>query len=200
MNVKRKIMVFALILSLIVPLYSASANISNEDALEYLNRPPIVNSTLSASEFAAFQDTVNKALDLLQAHDPDAYIRVCLDVKQIKYQEKTEELNALAVSSYNGVIITGLFVDQPDKFTPVFVAGVLSHESLHAAVMNNFFRFLETLPPFMRDFALKNLTIDNREEVLAYQCGKNTLIKLNAPQWMIESDRELQREYMEKIR
>lgn len=187
---KKKILgFFILFLFLISYTASASENSNNKDTLQYLARPNIVNSTLSDREFTKFENIIDKALDLLQEYDPDAYIRVCLNIKQIGHQQDTPD--ALAIANMENVCLTESLHKDSIKYVPWFVAGILSHESLHTSM----YKYSQT--SILGD--LYRTAHINQEEILAHQCAINTFKKLNAPDWAINEHRITQQQFKDKL-
>lgn len=118
---------------------------------------------------AEFAEKINASLDLLEQKDFPHYWMVCMNTADINYLEKTPPYdnfkNALAFHAGSSTQVLPLLVDDSKCYTPVFLAGVLVHEAIHAT-QNNY---------------RKPIT---EKDAYAHQLATYKL--LDAPQWMLD--------------
>ena len=135
---------------------SKTVSISKE-----LKRPPINGD-------AEFAEKINAALDLLEQKDFPHYAMVCENTASINYTAKKPDVlpdNCIAAANNLGEThIYPLLTGNSDQYTPVFLAGMLTHEACH---QTNWKYNSETYP---------------ESEAYAHQLAVYNL--LNAPQWM----------------
>lgn len=86
-----------------------------------INRPPIVGDE-------SFVKMVNNALDLLYFKDPIDYELVCKNAGEIKLTEATDYYG---FNNCDSISIGKGLVNDKGRYNPIFLAGVLVHESLH---------------------------------------------------------------------
>lgn len=125
-----------------------------------VKRPPIDGD-------AEFISKINAALDLLEQKDFPHYVMVCENTESINQtKEKPDVLpdNCIsAASSLGDTHIYPLLTENPDQYTPVFLAGILTHEACHLTNRN-----------YERE----------RPESEAYAHELTVYNLLNSPQWM----------------
>ena len=127
--------------------------------LKALNRPPIKGD----KEFNA---KINAALDLLEQKDFPHYWMVCMntaDIAAISKPPHGDFDNALAFHFGSSTRVLPLLTDDPKRYVPTYLAGVLVHEAIHAVDSNY------------------RQEVSNRD---SYPHELATYILLDAPQWM----------------
>lgn len=123
-------------------------------------RPPIMGHK-------EFIEKINAALDLLEEKDFPHYVMVCQNTEAITYWPRLAgepETSIASASSWGEILIHPELAANPDWYTPVFLAGILAHESCH-------------LIDSKYDDAA-----DREKEAHAHQYAVYVL--LDAPQWM----------------
>jgi hypothetical protein len=125
-----------------------------------LERPPIKGD-------AEFVTKINEALDLLEEKDFPHYVMVCeyvYDIAPLLTKDPPEIIkNAYAFSGFCTIRIMPLLIDDSQRFTPVYLAGVLAHEACHATTS-------------------KYDKLGTEKDAYAHQLA--VYKTLNAPQWM----------------
>lgn len=94
-----------------------------------LERPPIEGD-------AEFVKKINAALDLLEEKDFPHYVMVCentFDIAPLLIDNPAEVIKgSLAFSAFCTIRIMPLLINDPQRYTPVYLAGILTHEACHA--------------------------------------------------------------------
>lgn len=141
-----------------------------------LVRPPISGDT-------AFVSMVNQALDLLQTTDRVHYYLICQNVTGIVLNKDMQGDRQGYVTGYcmpNGVIsLTEKFTQDKNLYNPMGVAGVISHEAIHAMQFNYF----------------PNLPTDNKE-IEAYNNQSLALMQIGAPAWLVDMINQMNDSYL----
>lgn len=124
-----------------------------------LERPPIKGD-------AEFVRKINAALDLLEEKDFPHYVMVCQntwDIEAMETKPSAISQDTLAFHFAQGINIMPLLMDNPKRYTSMFLAGVLVHEACHAT-------------------SNKYGELINEEEAYAHELAAFKL--LDAPYWM----------------
>ncbi len=93
-----------------------------------LERPPIEGD-------AEFVEKINAALDLLEEKDFPHYVMVCENTFDIAQLDKTPDglpENTLALNVFGATRILPYLTNDTKRYTPVYLAGILTHEACHA--------------------------------------------------------------------
>lgn len=129
--------------------------------IKEIKRPPIQGDE-------EFTGKINAALDLLEEKDFPHYLMVCQNtwgINQVKVKPEDVADNVLAQSFAGATIIFPLIMDDPKRYTPIYLAGILVHEACHETNWN-----------YHRDLSEK--------EAYAHELAAYRL--LNAPKWRID--------------
>lgn len=114
-----------------------------------------------------FIEKITAALDLLEEKDYSHYVMVCQNTVAIRQAPRPADAPENYIASAHtvkGTLIHPGLTENPDQYTPLFLAGILAHEACHHV-------------DWKYDDAM------NREKE-AYAHELTTYILLDAPQWM----------------
>ncbi|MTI80372.1 MAG: hypothetical protein FH758_05730 [Firmicutes bacterium] len=145
-----------------------------------LRRPSIKGSHL-------IKRIVDEALDILEKHDPPHYVMICQNIKLINATKDThkEGIEVFALMLGNGkVLLTNKLYNDQQRFTPQYLAGVLTHEAIHA--IDERYKFIYQANPAKR-------------ERIAFENQLLALKLVKAPLWVIDETLEIQRQYVKKL-
>jgi len=120
----------------------------------------------------AFQDMMNKALDLLQQKDPADYAAICQStdaiLASIDNVSSADNLISLAMGGNRRIYILPA-LRESNLYTPEFLVGVLVHEATHLCY----------------EQSGGNMANVKQNEQIAYDREIFSLEMVDAPQWMI---------------
>lgn len=135
-------------------------NIKTKPDVKEIKRPPINGD-------AEFISKINAALDLLEQKDFPHYVMVCqntFDIAPLLIANPAEAVkDSLAFNFFGSTRIMPLLINDTQRYTPVYLAGILVHEACHA-----------TTTKYDKPGTEKD----------AYAHGLTVFKLLDAPQWM----------------
>lgn len=156
-----------------VPLRAVSeslgAKVSWDGRAAHVDMPDeLKRPTIDGDE--EFASVINQALDILEEKDFTDYSMICRDVEYIGQRKYDMGGTTIAGTMQQSVGIGPRLYNNKEKFVPLFMCGVLTHEAIHAN--SNRYR--------VEDIPKKEI------ETLAYTHEETALCLVGAPSWMID--------------